>query len=106
MPRRTRRSAGLDHVPGRHLLDVHGRVRGSTDRQRVGVLRGRVLRPDALGHQSVHYEHGRRRPADDAVLRAVLVRVHVTVAVLAVRQRPLPHRQLRAGHRSAGNDNQ
>lgn len=97
-----RRGAGHDRVPNGRLPDVHRGVRRVAGRQRAGVLRGHVLRADALGHQPVHHEHGRRRPAHDAVLRAVLVRRHAHVAVLAVRQRPMPHRQLRAGSRRIG----
>lgn len=103
--RERRRHAGLARVPGRRLPDVHGRVRRGAGRQRAGVLRGHVLRADALRHQSVHHEHGRRRPAHDAVLRPVLVRRHAIAPVLAVRPRPLPHRQLRAGRRRPGTSN-
>lgn len=103
VPRRERRAAGLHRVPNGRLPDVHDGVRDGAGRQRAGVLRGHVLRPDALRHQPVHHEHGRRRPAHDRVLRAVLVRRHAPVAVLAVRQRPVPHRQLRPGRRRPGN---
>lgn len=102
VPRGERGGARLDRVPDARLPDVHGGVHRRAGRQRAGVLRGAVLRANALGHQPVHHEHGRRRPAHDAVLRAVLVRRHAPVAVLAVRQRPVPHGQLRAGRRRAG----
>lgn len=97
-----RRRAWHGRVPNTRLPDVHDRVRRVAGRQRAGVPRGHVLRADALGHQPVHHEHGRRRPAHDALLRAVLVRRHAAAAVLAVRQRPVPHRQLRPGGRRAG----
>jgi len=92
----------VGRVPNARLPDVHDRVRRIAGRQRSGVLRGRVLCADALGHQFVHHEHGRRRPAHDALLRPVLVRRHAAAPVLAVRQRPVPHRQLRPGGRRAG----
>lgn len=93
VPDRGRRSAKLDRVPGYRVSDVHGGVHHSAGRQRTRVLRGDVLIADALGHQSVHHEHGCRRPAHDSVLRALLVRRHALVAVLAVWRRPLSHRQ-------------
>lgn len=102
VPRGRRRHIGLARVPGRRLPDVQRGVRRGAGRQRAGVLRGHVLRADALRHQPVHHEHGRRRPAHDGLLRPVLVRRHATAPVLAVRPRPLPHRQLRAGRRRPG----
>lgn len=100
--RRVRRPARLDRFSGRRILNVHRGVRGGAGRQRAGVLRGIVLVANALCHQSVHHEYGRRRPAHDRVLRAVLVRGHALVAVLAVRQRLVSYGQLRSSRRRSG----
>lgn len=97
-----RRRARRDRVPHDSLSDVLGRVRRSAGRQRSSVLRCHVLHADALRHQPVHHEYGRRRSAHDGVLHPVLVRCHAHVAVLAVRPRPMLHAQLRAGRRRPG----